>query len=64
MKEIAYNSDPEKTKVKSVLLLTDGLPSVGAKTKEEVLAKMMQIQNSQEEKAAKKVAVHRFQYNK
>eukprot|EP00731_Ephydatia_muelleri_P000926 Em0001g926a len=54
MKEIAYNSDPEKTKVKSVLLLTDGLPSVGAKTKEEVLAKMMQIQNSQEEKAAKK----------
>ena len=58
MEEIAYHSGPEKANVQSVLLLTDGVANKGLKTKEGILAQMLKIQNSQEEKAAKRVTVH------
>ena len=58
MEEIAYHSGPEKAKVQSVLLLTDGVANKGLKTKEGILAQMLKIQNSQEKKAAKRVTVH------
>ncbi|KAL5516342.1 hypothetical protein EMCRGX_G001637 [Ephydatia muelleri] len=54
MEEIAYHSGPEKANVQSVLLLTDGVANKGLKTKEGILAQMLKIQNSQEEKAAKR----------
>ena len=58
MKEIAYHSDPERAKVQSVLLLTDGVANEGEITKAGILAQMLKIQNSQEKKAAKRVTVH------
>ena len=45
MKEIAYKSGPEKAQVQSVLLFTDGLANQGVRTKDGILAEMMQIQN-------------------
>ena len=55
MEEVAYNSGPDKAKVQSVLLLTDGLANQGVTTKDGILAEMMRIQNPQGEKIAQKV---------
>eukprot|EP00731_Ephydatia_muelleri_P001021 Em0001g1021a len=54
MEEIAYNSGPEKAKVQSVLLLTDGLANQGVTTRDGILAEMMRIQSPQGEKVASK----------
>ena len=56
MEEVAYNSGPDKAKVQSVLLLTDGLANQGVTTKDGILAEMMRIQNPQGEKVAQKVS--------
>ena len=45
MEEISVNSGPEKAKVQSVLLFTDGLATDGIKHKEGIVAEMMKIQN-------------------
>lgn len=55
MEEIANNGDPEKAKIQSVLLLTDGVPCIGVRSIDGILTKMMQIQNPQGEKFPQKV---------
>ena len=57
MEEIAYNSGPEKAKVQSVLLFTDGLASGGMEIKDRILAEIMQIQNPQGERFTQQVLV-------